>query len=775
MIILIHPPKVPNGLPALAMGVQGELVEMLQRTLNSRLKASPAISVDGEFGPQTQAAVIRFQQQQGLHASGEVDAATWQALGPLIDEDADVPDPDAVNSVDLPTVSPDPLEGPPIVSCHAWAILDAKTGQMLWSQNERQRLDPASTTKIMTAFIAFQLAEKDPSILEQNVIFSERADQTVGSTSDLKAGEIIPLGELLYGLLLPSGNDAAVAVAEFTGTQLPATSDAVATQDERFANDPLFRFVERMNYTASELGLEDTSYRNPHGLTADGHVTSVRDLARLARHAMELPRFREVVGTRQHGCRVRSRQGYVRNVLWKNTNQLLEIDGFSGIKTGTTRAAGACLVSFGSRNGRNLIVVTLGSTSPDGRYVDTRNLFRWAWRQLASELATPTNSATSNEPAVEVTPAAQMLHQSALVVDGHNDLPWRFRDLGMPTFDLVDLRQIQPAMHTDIPRLLRGGVGAQFWSVYVPVETARDGKALLTTLEQIEFVHAMVRRYPETFRLALTYDQILDCRREGKIACLIGVEGGHCIENSLNVLRQLYDRGARYMTLTHSETLAWADSATDDPRNDGLSAFGEEVVREMNRLGMLVDLSHVSVETMRDALRVSRAPVIYSHSSARAIADHPRNVPDEILKLVARNGGVVMVNFYPGFVVPSTAERGVQWLAYRRKLVSEGISDTAIAQQMAVWEAQHPAERGSIYDVIDHIDHLVQQAGIDHVGLGSDFDGIDSVPRQLDDVSTYPRITQVLLNRGYSPQQIRKILGENVMRVLKAAETVAAK
>jgi membrane dipeptidase len=394
----------------------------------------------------------------------------------------------------------------------------------------------------------------------------------------------------------------------------------------------------------------------------------------------------------------------------------------------------------------------------------------------AAQLSVPTVAATTQTPArsaVEVTPAAMQIHQSAIVVDGHNDLPWRFRDLGMPSFDQVDIRQLHPEMHTDIPRLLQGGVGAQFWSVYVPVETSRDGKALLTTLEQIEFVHGMIKQYPDVFRLALTYQDILACRGDGKIACLIGVEGGHCIENSLNVLRQLYQRGARYMTLTHSQTLEWADSATDDPRHDGLTPFGEEIVREMNRLGMLVDLSHVSVATMQDALQISSAPVIYSHSSSRAIADHPRNVPDDVLRLISRNGGIVMVNFYSGFVVPASARRGVERMAYQRQLQADGVSADNVKQQLASWDARRPIDRGSLHDVVDHIQHIIEVAGVDHVGLGSDFDGIDAVPEQLEDVSAYPRITQELLNRGYSADQIRKVLGGNLLRVLKACESVA--
>lgn len=383
----------------------------------------------------------------------------------------------------------------------------------------------------------------------------------------------------------------------------------------------------------------------------------------------------------------------------------------------------------------------------------------------------------SGEPPADgeviVTEAARELHRSALVIDGHNDLPWQVRTRASRSFDALDISQPQPDLHTDIPRLRQGGVDAQFWSVYVPVDTMDQGRALATTLEQIETVKAMVRRYPETFELALTSEDIRRIHGEGKIASLIGVEGGHSIENSLQVLRQLYDLGARYMTLTHSATLEWADSATDEPKHGGLTAFGEEVVREMNRLGMLVDLSHVSPDTMRHALRISRAPLIFSHSSARGVADHPRNVPDDVLPLVVENGGVVMVNFYSAYVVPESAQRSTRQLQRRRQLEEELDDPEAVKAALRRWEIQHPIQRGNIHHVVDHIDHLVQVAGIDHVGLGADFDGVSTLPAQLDDVSTYPRITQALLDRGYEPLQIRKILGENVLRVMRRAEQVA--
>ena len=257
---------------------------------------------------------------------------------------------------------------------------------------------------------------------------------------------------------------------------------------------------------------------------------------------------------------------------------------------------------------------------------------------------------SQDRPPVVLTDAARQLHAQAVVIDGHNDLPWELRKQGSLSFDKLDVAEEQPTLHTDIPRLRQGGLGAQFWSVYVPASTAYDGTALTATLEQIEMVSAMISHYPEAFELALTVEDIVRIQATGKIASLIGVEGGHCIENSLNVLRQLYRLGARYMTLTHSDTLDWADSATDESAHGGLTPFGEDVVREMNRLGMLVDLSHVSPDTMKHALRVTSAPVIFSHSSALAIADHPRNVPDDVLRMIVENGGVVMVNFYSGYV-----------------------------------------------------------------------------------------------------------------------------
>ncbi len=395
-------------------------------------------------------------------------------------------------------------------------------------------------------------------------------------------------------------------------------------------------------------------------------------------------------------------------------------------------------------------------------------------------LGAKTNRVATADDAAErgpvvLTDQARQLHRSAIVIDGHNDLPWELRAQGSLSFQRLDISQQQPTLQTDIPRLKQGGVGAQFWSVYVPASTAYDGTALTATLEQIEMVHAMVDRYPGTFELALTTDDIERIHSEGKIASLIGVEGGHSIENSLNVLRQLYRLGARYMTLTHSDTLGWADSATDEPKHGGLTPFGEDVIAAMNRLGMLVDLSHVSPDTMKHALRITQAPVIFSHSSARTIADHPRNVPDDVLRLVAENQGVVMANFYSGYLVPQSAACSVRRMEVQKELKQTLKDDVKVRAEMRKWDSQNPQQRGTIHDLMDHIDHLVDVAGVDCVGLGSDYDGVSMLPEQLEDVSSFPLITQALLDRGYSEPDITKILGGNVLRAMRQAEQVASR
>jgi membrane dipeptidase len=370
---------------------------------------------------------------------------------------------------------------------------------------------------------------------------------------------------------------------------------------------------------------------------------------------------------------------------------------------------------------------------------------------------------------------ARTLHRSAPVVDGHNDYPWAVREKS-PSLDLaaVDIRGPQPRTMTDIPRLRAGGVGAQFWSVYVPA-SLQGQAAVRTVLEQIDLVHRLVARYPDTFALARTAADVERIFKAGRIASLPGMEGGHAIDSSLATLRMMHALGVRYMTLTHSDNVPWADAATDTPRLGGLSAFGEEVVREMNRLGMLVDLSHVSPDTMADALRVSRAPVIFSHSSARAICDHPRNVPDHILTSLRANGGVVMVTFVPQFVAPDGGRLYPQQLAETLRLRALHPDDPAAVQAgLREWMKAHPGPGATLAMVADHIDHIRQVAGIDHVGLGSDFDGIETVPAGLEDVSKFPALTAELLRRGYPSAEVKKVLGQNVLRVMRETEHVAA-
>ena len=376
-------------------------------------------------------------------------------------------------------------------------------------------------------------------------------------------------------------------------------------------------------------------------------------------------------------------------------------------------------------------------------------------------------------PPVVLTEAARALHESSLVIDAHNDLPWALREKNGPNFRSIDLRKDQPSLHTDIPRLKKGNVGVQFWSAWVPGDTRKKGTSIRETLTQIDAIYHLVESYPETFALCQSVAEIEAARKAGKIASLIGLEGGYSIDNSLAVLRSYRKLGAVYMTLTHGETLDWADSATDKPKHNGLTPFGEEVVREMNRLGMMVDISHVSPAVMKHAIRVSKAPVIASHSSSFTIADHPRNVPDDVLKMVRENGGVVMVNFYSGFVVPDAVRITRDMFERARKLREKFPEDRDFNEAMNAYRKENPIPAGTIHDVVDHIDHIVKIAGVDHVGLGSDFDGIPTCPKQLEDVSTYPFLTQELLNRGYKPEDIKKILGGNMMRVFGRVEQVA--
>lgn len=374
---------------------------------------------------------------------------------------------------------------------------------------------------------------------------------------------------------------------------------------------------------------------------------------------------------------------------------------------------------------------------------------------------------------VVLTDAALAIHREALLVDGHNDLPWELRRKAGLAFGEVDLSKPQPRYHTDIPRLKKGNVGVQFWSAYVPVSTTAKGTAVTTTLEQIDVIHRLAKRYPDDLEMAGTTDDIVRIRKAGKIASLIGVEGGHSIDNSLGVLRTYYKLGVRYMTLTHSESLAWADSATDKPKANGLSPFGEEVIREMNAMGMLVDLSHVSPETMKAALKVTKAPIIFSHSSARGVADHPRNVPDDVLPLVKANNGIVMINFFSGFLVPEGARVTRRMFEVIREMRTKYPDEKQLEEAIRVWLKENDYPAGTVHTIVDHIDHVVKLAGIDHVGLGSDFDGVSRLPAQMEDVSCYPYITQELLTRGYKKDDIHKILGGNLMRVFRDAEKVS--
>ncbi len=375
------------------------------------------------------------------------------------------------------------------------------------------------------------------------------------------------------------------------------------------------------------------------------------------------------------------------------------------------------------------------------------------------------------------------------LIDGHNDLPAEIRDRFKNRLSVVDLASdtsklpIPPegaALMTDIPRLRAGMVGGQFWSVWIPAQT-KGYEAVQTTLEQIDVVKRMAERYPGDFEMAYTAADVRRIHAHGKVASLIGIEGGHQINNSLAALRQMYDLGARYMTLTHVLDTDWADAATDAPVHHGLTSFGQDVIREMNRMGMLVDLSHVSPETMRAALAVTESPVIFSHSSTRALVDHPRDVPDDILSLVGKNGGVVMVNFCPCYV---SAERN-QWEADRAAEQARfssppyagmyiGQPDRAAAA-LAGWDKEHPRPVVTLKQVADHIEHIRQVAGAGSVGLGSDFDGIPDAPLGLQAVDRYPALLEELMRRGWSDADIAKVAGENVLRVMAAAEQVSAR
>ena len=369
--------------------------------------------------------------------------------------------------------------------------------------------------------------------------------------------------------------------------------------------------------------------------------------------------------------------------------------------------------------------------------------------------------------------AKRVLRQTPLI-DGHNDLPWRIREdsVARGNVDAYDLRKHTPG-HTDLDRLRKGMVGAQFWSVYVPGEWRDSGYARIQ-LEQIDIARHMIAKYPNELALAVSADDIRRDFKQGKIGSLLGLEGGHAIEHSLGALRAYYDLGARYMTLTHNVTLDWADAALDSARHNGLTPFGDSVVREMNRLGMLVDLAHVSPATMSDALNVSQAPVIFSHSAARALVDVPRNVPDSILRRVTTNGGIVMVPFVTGFVSPAVLLYDQSTRPVMKDLQAKYGNDTAaITREIKQWRASHPEPRATLSQVADQIEYVRKVAGVDHVGIGGDFDGITEVVQGLEDVSTYPALFAELAKRGWSDSDLRKLAGENFLRVFAQAEVVA--
>ncbi|MEV6562808.1 dipeptidase [Nocardia sp. NPDC051756] len=360
------------------------------------------------------------------------------------------------------------------------------------------------------------------------------------------------------------------------------------------------------------------------------------------------------------------------------------------------------------------------------------------------------------------------------VVDGHNDLPWAMRTEAGYDLDAIDLAADQSGrLHTDLGRLRAGGVGAQFWSVYVPSSLTGDA-AVSATLEQIDFVRALIERFPDRLQAAATAADMEAARAAGRIASLIGAEGGHSINSSLATLRTLHQLGVRYLTLTHNDNVPWADSATDEPKAGGLTAFGAEVVREMNRVGMLVDLSHVSPDTMRAALTISEAPVIFSHSCARALCDHPRNIPDDVLATLPANGGVAMTAFVAYFLAPAAKE----WAAAADEYVlSHGFHrmdwSPEAMESRRTFEATHPRPKVTSAAVADHLDHVREIVGIDHIGLGGDYDGTDYLPADLGDVSGYPHLIAELLGRGWSESDIGKLTWHNAVRVLRDAEEVA--
>jgi membrane dipeptidase len=389
---------------------------------------------------------------------------------------------------------------------------------------------------------------------------------------------------------------------------------------------------------------------------------------------------------------------------------------------------------------------------------------------LALPMTAAAQSSATTDPALA---HARRLLERVPLIDGHNDLPWEIRDskTAPRDVDAYDIRQPAPKQ-TDLPRMAEGRVGGQFWSIYIPGEIKDSGYARVQ-LEQFDIARRMIARYPERLRFVTTAAGIESAFKAHRVASLLGMEGGHAIENSLGALRAYYDLGARYMTLTHNVTLDWADAALDTARHDGLTPFGKEVVREMNRLGMLVDLAHVSPATMSDALDASAAPVIFSHSASRELVDHPRNVPDSILERLPKNGGVVMVTFVPAFVSPEVAAWDLAETAFGHQLRS--VADSAERhRRMDEWRAAHPRPRANLTQVADHIEHVRKVAGVDHVGIGSDFDGIEDVPDGLEDSSKFPELFAELIRRGWSDADLTKLAGGNLLRMFHQVESVAA-
>ncbi len=383
-------------------------------------------------------------------------------------------------------------------------------------------------------------------------------------------------------------------------------------------------------------------------------------------------------------------------------------------------------------------------------------------------------SVQAHSPDPKLLARAQAILAEAPLIDTHNDLPTMLIEKYAGEVDKVDLTRPQPELCADLPRLREGRIGAQFWSVWVDSKHIKTGTSLHEALREFDVLHGLLARYPD-LELALTADDIERIHRSGRIASLIGVEGGHMVEDSLAVLRVFAKLGARYMTLTHWDTLAWADAATDRADHRGLTEFGESVVREMNRVGMLVDLSHVSPDTMRDALRVSRAPVIFSHSNAHAVQPHPRNVPDDVLRLLPKNGGVVHVNFIRDFVAKDAAEWTTRKDAAAEALRAQLDDEQEVSKRLAEWSQRTPQPRGSIAAVADHVDHIRKVAGIDHIGIGADFydDGRSSMAEGLENVTRYPYLFAELLSRGYGDDDLRKIAGRNLLRAMREMERVA--